>query len=162
MDGLQKQIVMRSKIVGTDDSSYDGEGAEQVIDEAARFGRKLDVYQLSKESDPFINAFAKCEASLEDLYAKEAHLFQLDNEQRVRQATIIAEERAAKKLAMLRERLAGQRASDDERRRRAIPLTEGQIKRLEADRDQRVSRIKSMEYANTATRSVSGGIIVVR
>ena len=162
MDGLQKQIVMRTRIVGTDGSSYDGESAEQLVDEAARLGRKLDIYQLQKERSLFVDAFSNCEADLQGLFAKEAHLFQLDNEQRVRQATIIAEERAAKKLAMLRERLAGQRASEDERRRRAIPLTEGQIRRLVADRDQRLSRIRSMEHANMTTRSVSGGIILVK
>ena len=77
-------------------------------------------------------------------------------------AELIAEERAKKKLKMLQERLHSQRTSIDERRRRAAQLTEGQIRRLIADRDQRLARIALARNAETATRPVSGGIILVR
>src|SRR5262249_41288030 len=112
--------------------------------------------------DSLTGVFDRCEQRNFAQFMEEAHFFQLDNEQRVRQAEIIAEERAAKRLRMLEERLASQRASSDERRRRAIQLNEGSIRRLEADRDRRTARIRSMRHAETTLLPVSGGVILVR
>ncbi len=64
MDGLQKQIVLRAKIIGIDGSSYSGEAAEQLIDEAAQFGKKLDLYQLQKQRALFVDKFARCPAQM--------------------------------------------------------------------------------------------------
>ena len=140
----------------------DGNLADRFINEAARFGNKLDTYPIERYRGELETAFAECEQELSNRFASEAHLFQLDNEQRICQAEIIATERAAKKLRILQERLEGQRASTEERRRRAIQLTEGQIRRLEADRDHRLARISSLRHAETASRPVSGGVILVR
>jgi len=162
LEGLSKQIVMRPCVMQEPVTPVPVDSADRFIDEAARFGKKLDVHVLQSGQDALNRAFEHCEEELRTQFGAEAHLFQLENEQRVRQAEIIAEERAAKRLRMLQERLEAQRTSDDQRRRRAIPLTEGQIRRLQADRDQRLARINSMRHAETTARPVTGGIILVR
>ena len=126
LEGLSKQIVMHPCVMQKAATPVPIDLADRFIDEAARFGKKLDVHVLQSDRDALNRAFEHCEEELRTQFGAEAHLFQLENEQRVRlQAEIIAEERAAKRLRMLQERLEAQRASDDQKRRRAIPLTEG-------------------------------------
>ena len=143
-------------------SLLEQDAAERLILNAARFGKKVDMFPYADTADALRESLARCEQSLLEQFAADAHFFQLENEQRVRQAELIAEERAKKKLKMLKERLDSQRTSTDERRRRAAQLTEGQIKRLIADRDQRLARIELARHAETVSRPVSGGIILVR
>ena len=162
-EGLHKQIVLRHCVMALGKSEpLDPDLAEQLIYDAARHGIRLDLHQYSKVRDALSDGLSQCEGELTNQFSAEAHLFQLENEQRVRQAEIIAEERAAKRLKSLEDRLAGQQQSQDERRRKAIPLTEGQIKRLKADREQRLARIAGMRHAETTSRPVAGGVIVVR
>ncbi len=162
-EGLHRQVVVRNAVMGSHDLSLlEQDAAERLILTAARFGKKLDMFPYAEMADPLRESLARCEQSLLEQFSADAHFFQLENEQRVRQAELIAEERAKKKLKMLQERLHGQRTSPDERRRRAAQLTEGQIKRLIADRDQRLARIALARNAETASRPVSGGIILVR
>jgi superfamily II DNA or RNA helicase len=162
-EGLHKQIVLRHCVMSLEKSEpLDPDAAEQLIHDAARHGERLDMHQYRDVREALSSGLEQCESELTTQFSADAHMFQLENEQRVRQAEIIAEERAAKRLRMLEERLAGQKQSQDERRRRAIPLTEGQIKRLKADRDQRLARIAGMRHAETASRPVAGGIIIVR
>ncbi len=162
-EGLHKQIVLRHFVVAVEQGRVlDPESAERLINEAARSGTRVDMHLYQHLSGAFVEGFKHCERELVAQFSAEAHSFQLENEQRVRQAEIIAEERAAKRLRMLEDRLTSQRQSDEERRRKAIPLTEGQIRRLIADREQRLARIAAMRHADTASRPVAGGIIVVR
>jgi superfamily II DNA or RNA helicase len=162
-EGLQRQVVIRNSVMSTKDLSFvEAEPAERLIVNAARFGTKLDMFPYQDLQEALRQSVIQCEKALLQQFAADGHFFRLENEQRVRQAELIAEERAKKKLRMLEERLDGQRASTDERRRRAIQLTEGQIRRLIADRDQRLARIRLARHADTASRAVSGGIILVR
>lgn len=162
-EGLHKQVVLRHCALAVEQNcELEPDRAEQLINEAARNGVRIDMYPYQHLSSALADGFNHCERELIAQFSAEAHAFQLENEQRVRQAEIIAEERAAKRLKMLEERLASQRQSNDERRRRAIPMTEGQIRRLVADREQRLARIAAMKHADTVSRPVAGGIIVVR
>jgi len=155
-EGLHKQIVLRHCVMelGRPDP-LDPELAEKLIHDAARHGSRLDMHQYLHAREGLCEGLGQCEVELASQFSADAHLFQLENEQRVRQAEIIAEERAAKRLRMLEERLARQQQSTDERRRKAIPLTEGQIRRLKADREQRLARIAGMRHAETASRLYS-------
>lgn len=163
LEGLHRQVVIRNAVMATHDLSLlEQDAAERLILSAARFGKKVDMYPYAEMADALRESLVRCEQSLLEQFGADAHFFQLENEQRVRQAELIAEERAKKKLKMLQERLHSQRTSTDERRRRASQLTEGQIKRLIADRDQRLARIALARNAETASRPVSGGIILVR
>ncbi|MDI2073065.1 SNF2-related protein [Bradyrhizobium sp. Mp27] len=162
-EGLHRQVVIRNAVIATHDLSLlEQDAAERLILNAARFGKKVDMFPYAEMVDALRESLAHCEQSLLKQFSADAHFFQLENEQRVRQAELIAEERAKKKLKMLKERLHSQRTSTDERRRRAAQLTDGQIKRLIADRDQRLARIALARNAETASRPVSGGIILVR
>ncbi len=162
-EGLHRQVVMRDAVMSTHDPSLlELDVAERFILSAARFGKKLDMFPYAEAKEALRESLTVCEQALLRQFGADAHFFQLENEQRVRQAELIAEERAKKKLKMLRERLDSQRASSDERRRRAAQLTDGQIKRLIADRDQRLARIALARNAETASRAISGGIVLVR
>jgi hypothetical protein len=162
LEGLHKQVVLRHLVTSVqDDKTLEPDEAERLIYEAARSGERVDMHGYEAFREALGAGFRDCEDQLSNQFSAEAHAFQLENEQRVRQAEIIAEERAAKRLRMLEERLASQRASSDEKRRKAIPLTEGQIRRLLADREQRLARIGAMRHAHTSSRPVAGGIIIV-
>ena len=74
---------------------------------------------------------------------------------------LIAEDRARSKLGALQHRLDSQRKSDDVRRQRAAPMTLGKIKKVEADLEQRLAKIRGSQNAQTAQRPIAGGVIII-
>jgi hypothetical protein len=95
-------------------------------------------------------------------FLEELAAFEADNEVRVAQARQLVEARAARKLDQLRVILDQQKTSDDERRRRVIPLTEARIRQVIEDQDKQLARITRQGRVDQSFRAVVGGLIVVR
>jgi hypothetical protein len=95
-------------------------------------------------------------------YLDEQAAFESDNEVRVAQARQLVEARAARKLEQLRSILDQQKSSDDEGRRRVIPLTEARIRQVIEDQDKQLARIERQGRVDQSFRAIVGGLIVVR
>lgn len=162
-EGLRKDIRLCHMVMSaTSEEFVSANDAERLIDAVARLGKRTDLQQYGISSEDLMEAYSRCEDELLDDFFKEQHLFRQENRQRIKQALLVIEERGRKKLTQLRERLDNQRRSNDEKRRRAAPMTEGLIKRAEADLEQRRARILANENPQTTNRPVAGGIIVIR
>ena len=84
-EGLHKQIVLRHCVMALGKSEpLDPDLAEQLIHDAARHGIRLDLHQYSKVRDALSDGLSQCEGELTNKFSAEAHLFQLENEQRIR------------------------------------------------------------------------------
>ncbi len=161
-EGLRKDIRMRHVAMSATSGEFlSPNDADRLIDTVAREGKKTDLQQFGDLNDALMQAYAACEDELIGEFFKEQHLFRQENLQRIKQALLVVEERGNRKLSQLRERLENQRRSNDEKRRRAAPMTEGLIKKAQADLDQRRARIQANEHPQTTHRPVAGGIIVV-
>ena len=103
-----------------------------------------------------MKAFRKCDGMIQADYLEELTAFETDNEVRVAQARQLVEARAARKL----EQLAGntrisKKSSDDERRRRVIPLTEARIRQVIEDQDKQLARIERQGRVDQSFRADS-------
>jgi len=161
-EGIRKDIRLRHLVRSVTSQEFLlANDADRLIDVAARLGRRIDLEQFGDFRDGLIADYATCEIELLDEFLAERHLFRQENKRRINQALLVVEERARRKLSQLRERLDNQRRSNDEKRRRAIPMTEGLIKKAKADLEQRKARILMNENPQTTNRPVAGGIILV-
>jgi len=86
-------------------------------------------------------------------YLDELAAFESDNEVRVTQARQLVDARAI---------LDQQRSSDDEGRRRVIPLTEARIRQVMEDQNKQLARIERQGRIDQSFRAIVGGLIVVR
>lgn len=162
LEGLRKDIRLRHVVMSAMSGEFlSANEAERLIDVAARLGERTDLQHLGDAYEALVQAYDTCEDELLGEFLKERHLFRLENGQRIKQALLVIDERGSRKLAQLHERLENQRRSNDERRRRAAPMTEGLIKKAEADLAQRRARIRANENAQTTNRPVVGGVIVI-
>ena len=162
-DGLRRDIRLQSLVLSVFERyQLEANVADKLIDVAARQGARADLAEFSGRSRTTLtDAFKNCESELEDRFITGRRDFQRDNARRVEQARLLVADRSEAKLVQLREMLDQQRRSDDERRRRASQLTEGRIKKLIADRDQRLARIQATEKTSITRRAVAGGVIIV-
>ncbi|WP_134500735.1 SNF2-related protein [Microvirga pakistanensis] len=162
-EGLRKDIRLRHMVMSaTSDEFLPTNDAERLIDTAARLGTRTDLQQYGILSDDLMEAYARCEDELLDEFFAERNLFRGENKRRIKQALLVIEERGRKKLSQLRERLDNQRRSNDQKRQKAAYMTEGLIKKAEADLEQRRARIRANENPETTNKPVAGGIIVIR
>jgi superfamily II DNA or RNA helicase len=161
-NGLRRDIRLQSLVMSVlDGGRLDSSIADKLIDVAVRRGARADLSEFPDIQEAVVDVFGSCEKELEDRFMIERHDFRQENARRVEQARLLVADRSESKIAQLREILEQQRRSDDERRRRASQMTDGRIKKLIADRDQRLARIEATALTETTRRGVAGGVIIV-
>ena len=161
-NGLRRDIRLQNLAMSVlDRGKLESSVADKLIDVAIRQGARADLSEFSDLHNEIVNVFGSCEKELEDRFIIERHDFRRENARRVEQARLLVTDRSELKIAQLRELLDQQRRSDDERRRRASQMTDGRIKKLMADRDQRLARIETTAQTETTRRGVAGGVIIV-
>jgi SNF2 family DNA or RNA helicase len=163
LEGVRKQITLQHVVLSVETGGrLDAAQADRLVDAVAQLGRSLDLFEFRSVYDTLTRAFRRCDEMIQADYLEELVAFESDNEVRVAQARQLVEARAARKLERLRAILDQQRISDDERRRRVIPLTEARIRQVVEDQNKQLARIERQGRVDQSFRSIVGGLIVVR
>jgi hypothetical protein len=163
LEGIRKQITLQHVVLSVETGDHlEASQAERLIDAVAQYGRAIDLVEFRSVYGTLTSAFQKCEEMIQVAYLEESAAFESDNEVRVAQARQLVDARAARKLEQLRVILDQQRSSDDEGRRRVIPLTEARIRHVKEDQSKQLARIERQGRIETSFRAVVGGLIVVR
>ena len=163
LEGVRKQITLQHVVLSVETGDrLDAARGGRLVDAVTQFGRTLDLFELRSVYDTLMRAFRKCDEMIQSDYLEELAAFETDNEVRVAQARQLVEARAARKLEQLRAILDQQKSSDDERRRRVIPLTEARIRQVIEDQDKQLARIERLGRVDQSFRAIVGGLIVVR
>jgi superfamily II DNA or RNA helicase len=163
LEGVRKQVTLQHVVLSAETGDrLDAAQGDRLVDKVAQLGSSLDLFEFRSVYDTLTKAFRKCDEMIQADYLEELAAFETDNEVRVAQARQLVEARAARKLEQLRAILDQQKGSDDERRRRVIPLTEARIRQAVDDRDKQLARIERQGRVDQSFRAIVGGVIVVR
>ena len=139
----------------------EGDPAERLADVALREGERVDFWDLAELHHGLLEAYQKCEENLRLRFVISQLEFRQENNRRIEQVRVLVNERVSAKLKQLQEMYDDQRRSLDTARQRASQMTAGRIKKVMADRDNRQARIDITSKTTTASRRVTGGIIIV-
>ena len=163
LEGVRKQITVQHVVLSAETGNrLDAAQGDRLVDKVAQLGSALDLFEFRSVYDTLTRAVHKCDEMIQADYLEELAAFETDNEVRVAQARQLVEARAARKLEQLRAILDQQKSSEDERRRRVIPLTEARIRQAIDDRDKQLARIERQGRVDQSLRAIVGGVIVVR
>ena len=159
MEGVRKQITLHHVVLSVEDGDrLDALQGDRLVDTVAQSGRPIDLFEFQSVYDTLTKAFRKCDEMIQADYLEELAAFESDNEVRVAQARQLVEARAARKLEQLRAILDQQKISDDERRRRVIPLTEARIRQVIEDQDKQLARIERQGRVDQSFRADRGRV----
>ena len=161
LEGLRRDIRLRTAALLVEDHSIlDCNQSEKLLDAAISFGKRVDPEALRDLRTMINGAFDACEMALAQNFLTERQAFREENRRQVEQARVLVRERSETRLKTLYQQADEQRRSSDEKRRRAAQLTFGRIRKLEADRDQRLAQIEATAEPTTRSRAVAAGIIL--
>lgn len=161
-EGLRRDIRLKTLAVSVKDGTiHEGDMAERLADIALREGERFDCWDLSELHQGLLDSYRKCEEILREKFVISQLEFRQENHRRIEQARVLVIDRASAKLKQLEEMYDDQRRSLDIARQRASQMTAGRIKKVKADRDNRLARIEITSKTTTASRPVTGGIIIV-
>jgi len=163
LEGVRKQITLRHVVLSVESGTpLDAAQSDRLVDTVANLGRSVDLFEFRSDYDTLIKALQTCEEMIQADYLEDLAAFESENKIRVAQARQLVEARAERKLVQLRAILDQQKSSDDERRRRVIPLTEARIRQVTDDQDKQLARIERQGRVDHSFRPIVGGLIVVR
>ena len=161
-EGLRRDIRLQTLATSVQHAvDIEGDPAERLADVALREGERVDFWDLAELHHGLLEAYQKCEENLRLRFVISQLEFRQENNRRIEQARVLVNERASAKLKQLQEMYDDQRRSLDTARQRASQMTAGRIKKVMADRDNRLARIDITSKTTTASRRVTGGIIIV-
>jgi hypothetical protein len=144
LEGVRKQITLQHLVLSVETGNrLDAAQGNRLIDASSQVvARSIDIFEFKSVYDTLARALRTCDEMIQADYLSELDVFDADNKVRVAQARQLVEARSARKLGQLQTILDQQKASDDERRRRVIPLTEARIRQVIEDQDKQLARIE--------------------
>lgn len=159
--GLRSErVLMYSAIALRGKEPLSGKRSEQLVVAAARLGAEFpNAVNLLDGVESVLEGVEACDAQLVEAFEEKSQSFIADNEHRCNQQTTSAHRFYDRRISELQRRIGRFRM---EGRTRAIPMTEGLLRREENQLGEKLSRIETGRTVDPEFRQLAAGVVRVR
>ena len=160
LSGIRREVMMAFRGFHIEkDGELDPLDTERLVVAASRGGIPVPPASVDlKDRNHFKTAYLGCIGEMENDFVIRVNDFELENQARCSQQITSAERLADRKVSELRERIERLKS---EGRTRILGALEGQVRRQEELREQKLNRIAERQNTDITVHDLAGGFVIV-